>query len=93
MGITENTKKESHEQLDKETAYKHIIDVLSSGYAYTAREIAIELYKKKIILYPVRQAVAPRLTELEDAGIVWVTGKTYDVVTNRNVAMYKLVEL
>lgn len=93
MGITEVTKKESFEQLDKETAYKNIILVLSSGYSYTAREIAVELHNKKIIPYPVRQAVAPRLTELESAGIVEVTGKCYDSETKRNVAMYKLVEL
>lgn len=93
MGITHETKIESLEQVDKETAYKNIINVLISGYGYTAREIATELYEKKIIPYPVRQAVAPRLTELEDAGIVKVIGKTYDTSTKRNVAVYKLVEI
>lgn len=92
MSITDTTKKESLERLDKETAYKNIIQVLKSGYSYTAREIATELYREKIIPYPVRQAVAPRLTELEDAGIVKVVGKTYDTVTKRNVAVYELVE-
>lgn len=93
MGITYETQKESLDLIDKETAYKHIINVLISGYGYTAREIATELYKQKIIPYPVRQAVAPRLTELEYAGVVEVTGKTYDTVTKRNVAVYKLVKL
>lgn len=93
MSITEDTKIESYEQLDKATAYNHIISVLSNGVALTAREIAVELYKQKIIPYPVRQAVAPRLTELEDGGAVEVTGKAYDKVTKRNVAVYKLVNV
>ena len=93
MSITYETQKESFELTDKETAYKHIINELSSGYGYTAREVAVGLYNKKIIPYPVRQAVAPRLTELEAAGVVKVTGKTYDTMTKRNVAVYKLVEL
>lgn len=93
MGITEDTKIESYEQIDKATAYNHIISVLSNGAALTAREIAIELYKQKIIPYPVRQAVAPRLTELEYGGVVEVTGKAYDCATKRNVAVYKLVSI
>ena len=93
MGITEDTKIESYEQLDKATAYKNIISVLINGAALTAREIAIVLYEQKIIPYPVRQAVAPRLTELEAAGVVEVTGKAYDCATKRNVAMYKLVDV
>ena len=91
MSITEATRKESNELLDKETAYKHIINVLVKGVPLTAREIAKELYDQKLIPYPVRQAVAPRLTELEGVGIVEVTGKAYDVETKRKVALYKLV--
>jgi len=91
MSITSDTKKESFENLDKETAYKHILTELSMGAELTAREIAVVLHKKKLIPYPVRQAVAPRLTELERAGIVEVTGKAYDVETKRMVAIYKLV--
>lgn len=91
MGYTEETRRESYDQLDKETAYSHIINVLNDGLEFTAREIAEELYKKKLIPYPVRQAVAPRLTELEGVGVVRVTGKTYDKKTKRRVALYKLV--
>ena len=91
MTIKEATRRESYELLDRETAYKHIIDVLVTGVELTAREIAIELHEKKLIPYPVRQAVAPRLTELESVGIVEVTGKAYDVETKRKVAVYKLV--
>ena len=91
MTIKEATRRESYELLDRETAYKHIIDVLVIGVELTAREIATELHEKKLIPYPVRQAVAPRLTELESVGIVEVTGKAYDVETKRKVAVYKLV--
>ena len=91
MSITDATKRESHKQLDKQTAYTHIINELANGTALTAREIAIALHDQHLIPYPVRQAVAPRLTELESVGIVEVSGKAYDVETKRTVAVYRLV--
>jgi repressor of nif and glnA expression len=72
---------------------KRVIEVLDRSSRFlTAREIATELYKDKLIPYPVRQAVAPRLTELESDGIVEAVGKVYDEATKRNVAVYKLVK-
>ena len=92
MSITVKTRRESYELLDNETLYKHIISVLKKKSSLTAREIAQTLYEEKYIPYPVRQAVAPRLTELVDEGILIVSGKVYDEVTKRHVAAYRLVE-
>ena len=92
MGVTETTRRESYDVLDTATTYKHIVSILESGASMTAREISVAMYGKRYIPYPVRQAVAPRLTELADEGIVEVAGKKYDDVTKRNVAVYKLVE-
>ena len=92
MSITVKTRRESHELLDKENFYKHIISVLKKRSNMTAREIAYELYLRHYVPYPVRQAVAPRLTELVDEGIVRVTGRAYDEATKRKVATYGLVE-
>ena len=92
--ITKVTRRESNNSLDRNTVYKRIIEVLEeAGRAMTAREISEEMYKRKYIPFPVRQAVAPRLTELADIGRVIVCGKVYDQQTKRNVAAYKLAEV
>lgn len=91
MSVTETTRQESYELLDSSTMRKNIIEVLNRTDVLSAREIAIELWKEKLIPFPVRQAVAPRLTELEYDGIVEAVGKVKDEATKRNVAVYKLV--
>lgn len=92
MSLTKQTRRESYENLDVETLYKNIKDVLAGGIKLTAREIAEILYWRGVVVYPVRQAVAPRLTELVDKGIVEVVGKIHDTQTGRNVAVYRLVK-
>jgi hypothetical protein len=90
VSITEETRRESYWQLDNVTLNQHILNVLESG-KMTAREIAIALHEKRYIPYPIRQATAPRLTEMAEEGKVKVVGKVYDEVTKRNVAVYELV--
>lgn len=89
--ITEQTRRESYENLDTATINSRIIDILRGGLPMTAREVAEQMCQKRYIPYPVRQAVAPRLTELEDEGIVEVYGKVKDEKTGRTVATYRLV--
>ena len=91
MDVTEITRRESHKQVDKNTLYNYIIEVLQGGIKLTAHEIAVTMYDKGLPVYPVRQAVAPRLTELVKCGIVKVDGKKYDKSTQRHVALYRLV--
>ena len=90
--ITEETRRESYEALDAATVNRHIIDILEGSEGMTAREVAINMFMFNLLPYPVRQAVAPRLTELVAEGVVEVTGKKKDEVTERNVAVYRLVE-
>ena len=90
--ITKETRKESYEKLDSATLRQKILDVLSNGVALSAKDIAVILHNRHLIPYPVRQAVAPRLTELVEEGLVEVWGKTYDTETERNVAAYRLVD-
>lgn len=90
MSITEETRRESYFKLDSVTLNQHILSVLENGRK-TARDIALALYENHYIAYPVRQAVAPRLTEMADEGKIKVVGKVYDTETKRNVAVYELV--
>lgn len=92
MSITEETRRESYEKLDNDTLNRKIINILDGGVKMTGREIAVIMFAKNYIPYPVRQAVAPRLTELEADGVIEVCGKAYDSITRRNVAVYRLVE-
>lgn len=92
MGVTEETRKESYDQLDNNKLYKNIIEILKKESDLTARQISYEMYLKKMIPFPVRQAVAPRLTELVEKGVIEVTGKVYDPTTRRHVATYGLVK-
>ena len=93
MSITTETRRESYEALDAATVNRHITGILEGSEGMTAREIAEEMYNRHYIPYPVRQAAAPRLTELERVGVVEVTGKKLDEWTGRKVAVYRLVEL
>lgn len=93
MKITEETRLESYFLTDSATLRNKVLNILrEQGKALSAGEIAHIMHTKKLIPYPVRQAVAPRLTELVDAGLVTVDGKVYDSETGRNVAAYKVVE-
>lgn len=90
--ITEETRRESYEALDAATVNRHITGILEGSEGMTAREIAEEMYKRRYIPYPVRQATAPRLTELAAEGVVEAVDKKLDEQTGRKVAVYRLVE-
>lgn len=91
MGITEETRRESYELVDAKTLVNKIKEIFEeTGKPYTARELAVIMYERNLVPYPVRQAVAPRITEMEQEGILEVCGKSYDSVTKRNVALYQL---
>ena len=62
---------------------KAILDVLDIGEEMTAREIA------DVLGFTDLNAVKPRLTELKAEGVIEATRKAWDIVTGRNVAVYK----
>ena len=57
----------------------------------TAREIAVVLWRNGYIPLAIRQATAPRLTELLHQGRVEVVGSKIDEVSNKTVSVYKAV--
>lgn len=92
MSITSETRRESYEALDAATVNRRITGILEGSEGMTAREVAINMFMFNLIPYPVRQAVAPRLTELAAEGVVEAVGKKLDEQTGRKVAVYRLVE-
>lgn len=92
MVITAETRRESNHQTDRKSMEGHVIRVLQScELPVTAREIAVQLFHERIIPYPERSTIQPRVTELMQEGKIRVTGKVYDNVTKRTVAAYELV--
>lgn len=91
MSITSETRRESNEKIDKKRLYDLIISTLIDfKEGLTARELAVVLYSKGLIISNERQATHPRLTELVDAKKIIVVGKKFDEISQRNVAVYAL---
>lgn len=83
--ITNETRAESLNELDKTKRYEEIRDALKNEInGLTARELANKLGSEE------RNYVAPRLTELTRKNEVKVISKRYDKKTKRNVAVYAL---
>ena len=87
---TLETRHEANESVDKEKRYKQIIEVLTGDKKMTAKEIAVEMYKRGYIPTTERNFTAPRLTEMSYKGIVEPIGKTKCEYTGKKVSIYKL---
>ena len=59
----------------------------------TAKEIAVELYKRKLTNTDERNTTAPRLIELEKMGFVEATAKKTCKYTGKTVTVYKITKL
>lgn len=88
--ITYETRHDSHEKVNKEKRYMQIKEILGDK-VMTAREVAIELFRRGYTTNADRNNSAPRLTELVDKCEVEIAGKKYDEQTGRNVATYKII--
>lgn len=86
--ITFETRRESLDALDKEKRYIQILSVLEDK-EMTAKEIAVELFKKGLIPTSERNFVSPRLTEMSIDGRVEPTGKKKCSYTGKRVSVYK----
>lgn len=91
--ITRETRKESYISIQpkQETRRQIILSVLEEK-PMTVNEIAETLLKKGIICYYDRNFVAPRLTELKQAGAVAVLEKKTCPRTGRMVAVWGAVK-
>lgn len=88
--ITKDTRRESLESVDKEKRYRQILECMDNQ-SLTAKETAVEMYKRGYIPTTERNFSAPRLTELEKKGIVEIVGKKKCEYTGKTVAIYRKV--
>ncbi len=71
--------------------YEQILNRLQ-GREMTAKEIAVEMFELEMIPSTERNYTAPRLTELEQMGLVKVVNKKKCSYTGKMVAVYKLTQ-
>ena len=89
--ITNETRQLSFEdiQVNKSIRYTQILERLNKPK--TAKELAVELHKERLIPSTDRNFTAPRLTELVKQGKVMVIGKKRCNYTGKTVAIYEKV--
>lgn len=78
--------------VEREKLYAEIKKAYAGGKEMTARECAEVLFKKHIVPYPLRQATAPRLTEMVGYGWFKTVGSRFDETTRKTVTVYRMVE-
>lgn len=88
MGVTVETRREAHEFVKplKHTRQNDIVNAMGTE-ELTAREIALKMGFGEDM-----NKVRPRLTELEKTGKIKAVAKRYCPVTQRTVAVFKVVE-
>lgn len=89
--ITYETRQLSFEDIKpkRKKRYEEILDRLMTG-PKTAKEIAVELFDLELIPSTERNYTAPRLTELEQMGLVKSADKTKCKYTGKTVAVYEI---
>jgi repressor of nif and glnA expression len=87
--ITLENRRESYDSLDKQKRYIQILEVLGNN-KMTAKEIAVEMFKRGMIPNSERNFTAPRLTELSYEGIVEPIGKKKCEYTGKTVSVFQL---
>ena len=89
--ITQQTRQMSFEDIKpkRKIRYEQILDRLMTGVK-TAKEIAVELFELELIPSTERNYTAPRLTELNEMGLVRVIDKKKCEYTGKTVAVYEI---
>lgn len=90
--ISSECRKASYGVIDKNKRYMQIREILKTGRELSAKEIAVEMFKRKYTNTNERNYSAPRLTELEEQGLVKIVGKKKCQYTGKSVSVYKLID-
>ena len=88
--ITQETRSEAAATTNKAVRMKQILDCLAANGEMTAKDVAVWMYRMGFTPSAERNFSAPRLTELEEQGLVKVVGKTVCKYTGKKVAVYAL---
>lgn len=87
--ITSDMRAASNETVNRIVRQQQVIDILTrSKEPMTAREVAVEMWRRGYTRNDERNNAAPRLTELCKLGVVEPVGKKYDECSNKNVTAY-----
>jgi len=78
----------AEQEVNKNIRYSQILEILGNK-EMTAKEIAHQMYERRLIPTDERNFTAPRLTELSIKGIVEPVGKRKCLWTNKMVSIYK----
>lgn len=85
------TRSEAEKQVNKQKRYVEIINILESHKeGLTAKEIAVEMYKRGYTPTDERNFSSPRLTEMLKNGKVDVIGKKKCEYSKKSVAVFTL---
>lgn len=90
MEITKETRQLSFDDINKKkkARYEQILEILGNR-EMTAKEVAVEMFKKGLTDSTDRNYSQPRLYELVQMDYVQVIGKRTCEYTNKKVAVYK----
>lgn len=83
------TKKEAEESVDKKKRYQEILEILTDfNKPMTAKEIAVEMYRRGYVPTTERNFSSPRITELLKMGSVDCIGKKKCEYTGKTVGVF-----
>lgn len=93
MNIVEETRRAGYESVvDKRADRSDVILSILGSKQMTVSEIVKALLDDGIIKYYDRNFVAPRLTELKEAGKVKVVGKRKCIMSGKMIAVWERVD-
>lgn len=89
--ITLANRSESEQKVDKAKRRMQVLDILKeNNKPMTAKEVAVEMFRKYLTFDTDRNNAAPRLTELAQMGLVDTIGKIKCKYTGKMVTVYEL---
>lgn len=75
--------------VERDKFYNVILGIFENGRELTAREVSVIMYQNDLVPYPMRQASAPRITELCKMGKLEECGSKVDEITHKVVTIYR----
>lgn len=90
MNETQTTRRESLEKINRKKKQEQVLKCLGDK-EMTAREVALEMYRRGYATTKERNEAAPRLTELFQLRKICIVAKKKDTLTNSSVVVYKKV--